>query len=120
MTSPRWSVVIPALNEARRLPPYLARVVSYFDARSEPYEIIVVDDGSTDDTLARVESFARGHGAVRGLALAGHVGKGAAVRRGMLAAAGTYRLFTDADVSSRPWLQEPTSSSARARLGTRR
>jgi dolichyl-phosphate beta-glucosyltransferase len=97
MISPRWSVVIPALNEARRLPPYLARVVSYFDARSEPYEIIVVDDGSTDDTLARVESFAREHGAVRGLALAGHEGKGAAVRRGMLAAAGTYRLFTDAD-----------------------
>jgi len=97
VTRPRWSIVIPALNEARRLPPYLGRVVSYFGARGQPYEVIVVDDGSTDGTLARVEDYAREHGAVRGLALGGHEGKGAAVRRGMLAAAGTYRLFADAD-----------------------
>lgn len=97
MSRTEWSVVIPALNEARRLPPYLARVVSYFDARGRPYEVIVVDDGSTDDTLARVADYARQHDAVRGLPLGGHQGKGAAVRRGMLAARGTYRLFTDAD-----------------------
>lgn len=97
MISPRWSIVIPTLNEARRLPPYLSRVVSYFDSRREPYEVIVVDDGSTDNTRALVEAYAREHRAVRGLALGGHQGKGAAVRRGMLAASGARRLFTDAD-----------------------
>jgi len=97
VTPPLWSVVIPALNEARRLPPYLAKVVSYFDARSEPYEVIVVDDGSTDDTLVHVQCVGREHHAVRGLALGRHQGKGAAVQRGMLAASGAFRLFTDAD-----------------------
>jgi dolichyl-phosphate beta-glucosyltransferase len=71
--------------------------VRYFDTRGHPYEVIVVDDGSTDDTLARVEDYARDHPSVQGLALGGHEGKGAAVRRGMLAASGVYRLFTDAD-----------------------
>jgi len=47
-------VVIPAYNEAHRLPRYLREVVSYLDGRDEPYEILVVDDGSTDDTAARV------------------------------------------------------------------
>jgi len=50
----RWSVVIPAYNEARRLPAYLSEVVAYFDGRGEPYEVIVVDDGSADETAACV------------------------------------------------------------------
>ena len=93
--TPRWSVVIPAYNEAQRLPPFLERVVAYFEGRDEPYEIIVVDDGSTDGTADLVE--ARRLSTVRVLRLTPNQGKGAAVRTGMLAARGAYRLFADAD-----------------------
>lgn len=93
--TPRWSVVIPAFNEAQRLPPFLEKVVAYFEGRDEPYEIIVVDDGSTDGTAELVED--KRLGAVEVLRLQPNLGKGAAVRAGMLAARGAYRLFADAD-----------------------
>ncbi|MBI2158861.1 MAG: glycosyltransferase family 2 protein [Candidatus Rokubacteria bacterium] len=95
MTALRWSVVIPAFNEADRLPRYLDEVVGYFEGRGEPSEVIVVDDGSTDGTPEVVE--ARHHPSVRVLRLGRNSGKGAAVRAGMLAARGAFRLFTDAD-----------------------
>jgi dolichyl-phosphate beta-glucosyltransferase len=97
VSAPRWSVIIPAFNEARRLPRYLDEVVAFFDGRGEPYEVLVVDDGSTDGTAEVVREFARAHGAVRLLREAVNRGKGDAVRRGMLAAAGELRLFADAD-----------------------
>ncbi len=97
MTAPRWSVVIPAFNEVPRLPRYLDEIVAYFEGRGEPYEVIVVDDGSTDGTAAVVEGRARQFPAVRVLRLGHNSGKGAAVRAGMLAARGEYRLFADAD-----------------------
>jgi dolichyl-phosphate beta-glucosyltransferase len=93
--TPRWSVVIPAFNEAHRLPPFLEKVVAYFEGRDEPYEVIVVDDGSTDNTAALIE--ARNLGSVSVLRLPANTGKGGAVRAGMLAARGAYRLFADAD-----------------------
>lgn len=99
--TPRWSVVVPAFNEACRLPPYLDGIVAYFEGRGDPYEVIVVDDGSTDDTAARVEHARRTHPPVRLLRLAENRGKGAAVRAGMLAARGHYRLFADADGATR-------------------
>jgi dolichyl-phosphate beta-glucosyltransferase len=98
---PRWSVVIPAFNEAHRLPRYLDEIVAYFEGRGEGYEVIVVDDGSTDDTAARVEWVSRTHSSVRLLKSARNRGKGAAVRAGMLAARGHYRLFADADGATR-------------------
>lgn len=91
-----WSVVIPAFNEARRLPPYLEEIIAYFEARGDAYEVIVVDDGSRDGTADRVREIA-GTAPVRVIPLAGNEGKGAAVRHGMLAAVGAYRMFTDAD-----------------------
>jgi dolichyl-phosphate beta-glucosyltransferase len=97
VTPLRWSVVIPALNEARRLPPYLDDVVAFFEGRGEPYEVIVVDDGSTDGTPDLVEARARQAPALRLLRLPRNAGKGAAVRAGMLAARGDFRLFADAD-----------------------
>ena len=93
--TPRWSVIIPAYNEAQRLPRFLDAVIAYFEGRDEPYEVIVVDDGSTDGTSAVVE--ARRLETVKLLRREHNTGKGAAVRAGMLWAQGAYRLFADAD-----------------------
>jgi dolichyl-phosphate beta-glucosyltransferase len=96
-SAPVWSVVIPAFNEEDRLPRYLGAVIGYFDGRGEPYEVIVVDDGSSDGTAAAVLDAGRQHRAVRLVRLPVNRGKGAAVRAGMLAARGAFRLFADAD-----------------------
>src|SRR3989454_12302858 len=79
------------------MPTYLDDVVAFCEGRGETYEVIVVDDASTDDTPSVVQARAREVASVRLLRLPGNVGKGAAVRAGMLAARGAYRLFTDAD-----------------------
>ena len=93
----RWSVVIPAYNEAKRLPEYLSEVVAYFDGCGEPYEVIVVDDGSADETAARVREAQAVHQTVTLHRLGENRGKGFAVRAGMRAARGALRLMADAD-----------------------
>jgi dolichyl-phosphate beta-glucosyltransferase len=90
-------VIVPVYNEAARLPRYLDEIVTFFEGRGAPWELLVVDDGSTDGTLACVEAATRSHPEVRGLRQPRNAGKGAAVRRGMLEARGAFRLFTDAD-----------------------
>ncbi len=94
---PRWSVIIPAYNEALRLPAYLGEVIAYFDGRDEPYEVLVVDDGSRDETAARVLEAQAAHASVTLYRLAANHGKGFAVRAGMRAARGELRLMADAD-----------------------
>ena len=97
MSAPALSVVIPAYNEALRLPATLARVREHLDTRGVAHEILVVDDGSSDATA----EIARAAGdAVRVLRHEPNRGKGYAVRRGMLAAKGERRLMTDADLST--------------------
>jgi dolichyl-phosphate beta-glucosyltransferase len=96
-TRPLWSVVIPAFNEAARLPPYLDEVVAFLDGRGAPWEVIVVDDGSVDGTGAVVRAAAARHSTVGLLRSPVNRGKGAAVRAGMLEACGDFRLFADAD-----------------------
>lgn len=93
----RWSVVIPAYNEARRLPRYLKEVVGYFEGRDEPYEVLVVDDGSVDDTAQSVRELSRAHPSVDLVTFPNNRGKGSAVRAGMQRARGALRLMTDAD-----------------------
>jgi dolichyl-phosphate beta-glucosyltransferase len=91
-------VVIPAFNEARRLPPYLEEVIGFFEGRGEPWECVVVDDGSTDGTADVVRAASARCPAVRVLEIGPpNHGKGAAVRAGMLSVLGRFRLFTDAD-----------------------
>src|SRR5208283_4054332 len=92
------SLVIPAYNEALRLPPYLASVRPYLEKSYGPhYEVIVVDDGSRDDLKKMLPGLAADWPQLRWLIHEENLGKGAAVRTGMLAAQGERRLFSDAD-----------------------
>ncbi len=94
------SIIVPAYNEEQRLPATLDRMREYLDGRDEPYEVLVVDDGSTDSTLALARSVAAGWPHLHVLALSPNEGKGAAVRLGMLSAHGEHRVFSDADLST--------------------
>jgi len=98
---PVLSIVIPAYNEEKRLPPTLEAIRDYLD--SGPFaeaEILVVDDGSGDRTPEVVETLAREDPRVRLLRNPGNRGKGYAVRHGMLEARGEWILFSDADMSA--------------------
>jgi dolichyl-phosphate beta-glucosyltransferase len=98
---PSLSIVIPAYNEERRLPPTLSAVRAYLDARAFPdAEILVVDDGSRDGTAALVEAVAREDARVHLLRNPGNRGKGYSVRHGMIQARGEWILFSDADLSA--------------------
>ena len=92
------SIVIPAFNEALRLPSTLERVVSF--ATSGPFnaEVIVVDNASTDSTKSIVMEFIARFPVVKYLHESTR-GKGAAVRTGIMAASGEYLLFSDADLA---------------------
>ena len=94
------SVIVPAYNESLRLPATLVRLREYLEAAGEPYQVIVVDDGSLDDTAATAQETANTWPQLCVIRLPSNQGKGAAVRAGMLAATGELRLFTDADLSA--------------------
>lgn len=94
---PRVSVVIPAYNEERRLPLFLENVRRYMDGCPWRMEALVVDDGSRDATVAVVQRLAGHDPRIRLIRQDPNQGKGAALRRGMLAAGGLYILFADAD-----------------------
>jgi len=95
---PLLSLVIPALNEANRLPGSLQKIDEFLCKQSYQAEVVIVENGSTDDTVGVVERFAQDHPYVR--LFAGEPrGKGRAVRRGMLEARGEYRFICDADLS---------------------
>ncbi len=93
------SVVVPAYNEARRLGPTLDRIAGYIDGGGLDAEILVVDDGSRDETAALAERRLRGR-AGRVIRTPENRGKGHAVRTGVLAATGRWVLLTDADLST--------------------
>ena len=97
MTTPLVSVVIPAYNESNRLGSTLASVTRFFDSRSVAFEVIVVSDGSTDETASVARS---GGDRVTLVELPENRGKGAAVRSGVLESRGEVVLFTDADLST--------------------
>jgi len=95
---PFLSIIIPAYNEATRLPRTLAQVFSYLNAQEYSSEVIVVENGSSDGTLEIANSFIKEHGNLI-VIHENHRGKGNAVRRGMLTARGEYRFICDADLS---------------------
>ena len=92
------SIIIPAHNEEHRLPPTLKTVDAFLERQPYTSEILVVENGSQDQTAVVTDAFAADHPRVRLLQEHGR-GKGLAVRAGMLQAAGQYRFICDADLS---------------------
>ena len=97
---PDISIVIPAFNEERRLPPTLERIREYLALRHWSAEVIVVDDGSSDGTARVVDEWKAQFPCLLLLQNGRNRGKGYSVKQGMLAARGKLALFTDADLST--------------------
>jgi glycosyltransferase involved in cell wall biosynthesis len=100
MSHPQLSIVIPAYNESARIEPALERVLSCVAERNWDAEVLVVDDGSKDDTAAIVQRWMTQHPRLHLIQNPGNKGKGYSVRNGLLQAAGEIVMFTDADLSS--------------------
>lgn len=98
--NPQLSIIIPAYNERRRLGPALERIRRHFERSPMTAEILIVDDGSTDDTLGVARAFDPGPLTVRLFRNGRNRGKGYSVRRAMRKAAGAMMLMTDADQST--------------------
>jgi dolichyl-phosphate beta-glucosyltransferase len=95
-----YSIVIPAYNEGTRLGATLEKVLAYVRAQGWNAEVIVVDDGSRDNTAELVREFAAKDPVLRLVENPGNRGKGYAVRNGMLNSRGEIVVFSDADLSS--------------------
>jgi dolichyl-phosphate beta-glucosyltransferase len=107
------SIVIPAYNEAERIGPTIESIHNYFSKKTQPFEILVINDGSRDNTTNIVLDWAKG---IRNVTLLGssiNQGKGSSVRKGMIYAGHDLILLTDADLSTPieefeklvPWIQ---------------
>ncbi len=94
------SIIIPAYNEQDRIALTLERVECYLSTLGKPFEIIVVDDGSSDDTLSIVNDIAAASSVIRIVSYKPNHGKGYAVRQGVSTARGEYIAFSDADLSA--------------------
>jgi glycosyltransferase involved in cell wall biosynthesis len=119
----KYSIVIPAYNESSRIGATLERVLAYVHAQGWDAEVIVVNDGSRDNTAAVVQSFAAKDRILRLLENPGNRGKGYSVRNGVLNARGEIVLFSDADLSSpmeeAPKLFQALDAGADIAIGSR-
>ena len=97
---PKLSIVIPSYNEELRLPGSLEKIAAYIREKEPNTEVIVVDDGSTDQTAAVAESWRGRIPQLRVISNGVNRGKGFSVRHGSLEARGDIVLFTDADLSA--------------------
>lgn len=100
MSNIRLSVIIPAYNEEKRLPKTLREVDKYLSKQDYNYEIVVVDDGSKDETVAKTREMVSEIKNLRVIDNKENHGKGYVVKQGMLESNGEYRLFMDADNST--------------------
>lgn len=95
--NPFFSIIIPAHNEQNRLPGTLEQIFHFLEQQTFTAEVLVVENGSTDQTYAIAQQFAKQYADLR--VLQSKKGKGAAVQHGMLNAKGEYRFMCDADLS---------------------
>ena len=118
-----YSFIIPAYNESSRIRPTLDEILRYTAEQHWDAEILVVDDGSRDDTPDVIRDYARRRPQIRLLQNPGNRGKGFSVRNGMLNARGHICLFSDADLSSpitkAPNLFEAIHAGADVAIGSR-
>ena len=98
MVQPNLSIIIPVFNEEARIGATLNLVVNFLRTREYASEIVVSDDGSTDSTVSVVKQFINDGSNIKLLELA-HLGKGWAIKNGMLSATGKHRFICDADLS---------------------
>lgn len=121
--APTYSIVIPAYNESARLGATLEKVLAYVHDQNWDAEVIVVNDGSRDNTAEIVRAVAVKDSVLRLVENPGNRGKGYSVRNGMLQARGCVVLFSDADLSSpieeAPKLLQALASSADVAIGSR-
>lgn len=97
---PQYTIVIPAYNESARIGHALDEVLRTMDDRRWNAEVLVVNDGSTDNTAAIVESYVARDRRIRLIENPGNRGKGYSVRNGLLHGSGNILMFTDADLSA--------------------
>jgi len=99
----KLTIVIPAFNEAKKIESTVNEVTDFLSDKGYSYEVIVIDDGSDDDTLDIIKRYKdiNSNGNIRILENVHNRGKGYAVRKGIIAATGDYILFMDADNSTR-------------------
>lgn len=120
---PTYSIVIPAYNESARLGATLKKVLSYVHSMRWDAEVIVVNDGSRDNTSDIVREHAAADPILRLVENPGNRGKGFSVRMGMLSARGRVVLFSDADLSSpieeAPKLLQALEAGADIAIGSR-
>jgi dolichyl-phosphate beta-glucosyltransferase len=99
----KLTIVIPAFNEAKKIEATVNEVTEYLSGKGYSYELIIVDDGSEDDTLDIIKRYKsiNSNGNIKILENVSNKGKGYAVRNGIMQATGDYILFMDADNSTR-------------------
>lgn len=100
MSHPRLSVVIPAYNESARIEATLSRVMSCIESQNWDAEVLIVDDGSKDETAEIIQNWMERYPRLHLVQNPGNRGKGYSVRNGLLQAAGDIVMFTDADLSA--------------------
>ena len=112
------SIIIPTYNEEKRISATLSRIQFFLRSKTYDYEIIVVDDGSSDNTVSIIEKdFLTEDGKIRIVKNGSNKGKGFSVKNGILGSSGKYVLFSDADLSApieevsnveihQPWYRE--------------
>jgi dolichyl-phosphate beta-glucosyltransferase len=98
--NPKFSIIIPAYNESNRIVRSLNKILGYFKNKKVGYEIIIVNDGSPDNTFNVVRDLSKKNKKIRVISYNKNRGKGYAVKTGVLNSSGEYILFTDADLST--------------------